>query len=342
MYVLTSERYIYNDPRGRLRIVMLEDFERVGRRSTIWKAKKTLYFKDGTERTEKLGVGDCDKFVMRRLERMIKEEVYMGKVAVGQLQYSVRRAVASGEGYRWSHRELDKAIEGPVCRYFYDSDEQDKLSQHISEETDFDTSKIKKIISRKGSVRSWMVGEALASVYLTEIHNCLFPWSRGRDQRRDQSSLPGSDLVGFHEFNSCTFFAFGEIKTTESADCKNVWYRQKTGLKYKIEELIESSDVRDRLVAYLTWRAQGKPWKKAHISATKRYLLCNTDVKVFGFIIKDNNPVEKDISCGVKKFGELAHEPMEVKILALYIPRGSLAKLPEKVKQAKEAQNERR
>lgn len=248
--------------------------------------------------------------------------------------YNLDNSQITACGIFLSDEEIDVALTGPVSKITYDDEGSDMIESLLSSvaETDFENTGIERIISSKREPENWRVGEAIAESYLTVHKNCTFPWPNNRDQKLESSSLPGADLVGFQAtINQDNRFAFGEVKTSEQAQYPPTIIYGRHGLKHQLEDLCNNVDTRDSLVKYLGHRAQNSTWEQQYQKATKRYLRDNTDVSIFGTIIRDVKPHADDLRTQAEKLGKNRPAAMIIELLAIYLPVASIGNLSSKL-----------
>jgi hypothetical protein len=201
--------------------------------------------------------------------------------------------------------------------------------------TEFDQSEIRRVLESSPVPEDWRVGEAIAEAYLVNHRVCNFPWPDGRDERRSGSSLPGADLLGFQQNIGTDRFAFGEVKTSGEDKYPPANMYGRTGLKMQLEDLRDNVSVRDDLVKYLGHRALNATWKNRFIQAWKRYVNNNTDVQIFGLLIRDVPPHKNDLETRVTKLTQNCPSAMAIELMAIYLPGGTIATLSEKVVKSK-------
>ena len=190
---------------------------------------------------------------------------------------------------------------------------------------------MERILSKTKPPEDWRVGEALAESYLVHQKNCFFPWPDGRDERKTGSSLPGADLVGFQSNGTNDFFAFGEVKTSTENKYPPGAMHGRTGLKRQLEDLKDNVNIKDDLFRYLAHRAQKSQWKETFKRAAKNCIKSKTNVRVFGFLVRDVKPDKKDLNARVDKLSQNQHLDMVIELLALYLPQNSITTLSDKV-----------
>jgi len=242
-------------------------------------------------------------------------------------------APVTGCGFSYSADELDTALSDSVAGVVYDDSGKADIVALLAglAETDFQKGEVERILSDTKPPEDWRVGEALAETYLVHQKDCFFPWPDGRDERKSGSSLPGADLVGFQSNGTDDFFAFGEVKTSTENNYPPGAMHGRTGLKQQLEDLKDDVKIKDDILRYLGVRAQGSSWKDRFKRAAKNYIQSETNVRVFGFLVRDVEPNQDDLRVRVTKLAEDQHADMVLELLALYLPQNSIGQLSNKV-----------
>lgn len=237
-------------------------------------------------------------------------------------------------GLTYSNEELDIIITGAVSQVIFDdvgTVELDSLLGSLAD-TNFASGELKRILTSDHEPENWRVGEAMAEAYLTVHRDCHFPWPNGRDQKKESSSLPGTDLVGFQQAGvQDDRFAFGEVKTSDHDQYPPSVMYGRHGLKQQLEDLRDYEKVRDSLVKYLGHRAAGSPWERQYKTATSRYLRNSSDVSLFGLLIRDVEPHEDDLRARVKNIATDCPSDMIIELIAIYLPTNSIDQLGAKI-----------
>lgn len=261
----------------------------------------------------------------------MNSETRKSVIATGNKEYEHGNPPVTGYGFSWTEEELNIALAESAKVVFDDSGRAD-ISSLLSglAETDFEKSQVERILSDTKPPEDWRVGEALAESYLVYHKDCYFPWPDGRDERKTGSSLPGADLVGFEKDGEEDFFAFGEVKTSSENSYPPGTMHGRTGLKKQIEDLKDKA-IKDDLVRYLAHRAITASWKNRYINAAKKYIKSNTNVRIFGILIRDVRPSKDDLRARVDKLSHNAHTDMIIELLSIYLPAGSISALSLKV-----------
>jgi hypothetical protein len=254
-------------------------------------------------------------------------------VAIGTIEYQIGTAPVTGCGFSFSVTELDTALFGPVAKVVYDDSGKADIEALLAglAETDFEKGAVERILSEKKPPEDWRVGEALAESYLVHQKNCFFPWPDGRDERKNGSSLPGADLVGFQSNDVDIFFAFGEVKTSTENKYPPGAMHGRTGFKQQLEDLKDDVKIKDDLVLYLGHRAIASSWKSRYQNAARNYIKSKTNVRIFGLLVRDVKPNQDDLRARVNKLAKEQHAGMVIELLALYLPQNSIGQLSNRV-----------
>jgi len=258
-------------------------------------------------------------------------------LSAGTVEYTLGTAPVTGCGISWTAEELDTALAGPVAGVVFDDAGNADCAAILEglSETEFDREGVQRVLNSEQEPEAWRVGEGLAESYLTHHRNCSFPWPDGRDERKSGSSLPGADLVGFHQDGEQDCFAFGEVKTSGEAKHPPGAMYGRTGLKQQLEDLRDKVSIRDDLVKYLWHRAVNASWKGRFINAYKRYNADSADVCLFGLLVRDVEPHRDDLQVRVTKLGKGCPAAMSIELIAIYLPAGSIDSLSKKVVQSR-------
>lgn len=254
-------------------------------------------------------------------------------IAAGTINYQLGTAPVTGCGFSYSANELDNALSSSVAGVVYDDSGKADIEALLAGlvETDFEKNEVERILSDNKPPEDWRVGEALAETYLVDQKDCFFPWPDGRDERKSGSSLPGADLVGFQSNGTDDFFAFGEVKTSTENKYPPGAMHGRTGLKQQLEDLKDDVKIKDDLVLYLGHRATTASWKSRYQCAAKNYIQSKTNVRVFGFLVRDVEPNQDDLRTRITKLSKNQHADMVIELLALYLPQNSIGQLSNKV-----------
>ena len=247
-------------------------------------------------------------------------------VAPGEAVYSAGDPPCTGLGLQWSGEELDAALGGPVAAVLFDDEGKADIEEILRGivETAFEQDGLRRVLADPGRIEDWRVGEAIAETWLTDHRDCRFPWPDGRDERKRGSSLPGADLVGLHADAQGDCLAFGEVKTSSEAKYPPRAMYGRGGLKKQLEDLRDSTSIRDDLFKYLGHRARGADWMESFQRAGKRYLANKSDVRLFGFLVRAVSPHKDDVRVQVDSLGQGCPDGTRIELFALYVPVGRL------------------
>jgi hypothetical protein len=251
-------------------------------------------------------------------------------IALGTEVYNVDHLRVVARGRTHSASERDAALAADVRALVQDDTGATKAAALTTSLnlTGFQTKNLDAVLKGGSSPKDWEVGEAYGEAYLATHKRCHFPWSDRWDERKDKSSLPGSDLVGLQETStpkSPSFrFAFGEVKTSAEAKYPPGVMYGKEGLKQQMEDLRDRHEIRNTLVRYLTMRAQGADWEDKFKTALVRFLAESTDVAIFGVLIRDVTQDERDLKARSQNIAKKHPVRMHIELLAIYLPSGSI------------------
>ena len=250
-------------------------------------------------------------------------------VAAGQKVYEIGDFPCSGIGLKWISEELDSALQGPVADLVLDDAGKVGIRSVLAGmvETDLEWESLDEVLNGPTQVESWRVGEAIAGIYLIDHRACQFPWPPGRDERKQGSSLPGTDLIGLSCDDKGACLAFGEVKTSSQKRYPPSLMYGSKGLKRQLENLLHGSTIRRTLFKYLAYRAKNAEWEPQFQSAAQRYLKNKDDIHIYGFLIRDVSPNAKDLRTRVTSLARDCQNGTRVELLALYLPPGRIAEL---------------
>ena len=261
-------------------------------------------------------------------------------IATGIEVYNADVAPVTARGAVYMDAELDAALNGPVSRILWDdagtADLKAILTSLIT--TDFSEQIVKRVLSSRVTPENWRVGEALAEAFLVEHRACKFPWPSGRDLKNPSASPAGTDLVGFQNTEAVENthrFAFGEVKTSEQEAWPPGVMDGRHGMKKQLEDLRDSTDVKDSLVKYLGHHANRTDWFPHYRSAAARYLADPGDISLFGVLVRDVEPKREDLA---RRAGDLAGgcpAATTIELRAMYLPRKSINSLTQRAIKAR-------
>ena len=175
----------------------------------------------------------------------------------------------------------------------------------------------------------------MAEAFLEDHRDCIFPWPTGRDLRNPNASPAGTDLVGFQTSHAEEpRFAFGEVKTSAQEEWPPSVMDGRHGLKAQLEALRDSARTKHDLVIYLGHHAVGADWRGTYQAAAKRYLADEADVVLFGVMIRDVRPDDRDLRARAASLAARRPPKMLVELRAFYLPAGSIESLGQIASQA--------
>lgn len=251
-------------------------------------------------------------------------------IALGTEVYTVDHLRVIARGKSHSVMQRDEALDSDV-RALIEDDAGLQRARSLTDGlnlTGFQTANLSAVLNGGSAPKDWEVGESYAEAYLAEHHQCHFPWSDRWDERKDKSSLPGSDLVGFKETSEAKTnsyrFVFGEVKTSTEKKYPPGVMHGREGLKQQIEDLKDKVEIRHTLVRYIMMRAQGADWLDKFQIAMSRFLGDTADVAVYGILVRDVPPDSKDLEARARKLGTSHPGAMHLELLAIYLPSGSI------------------
>ena len=254
-------------------------------------------------------------------------------VAVGNRIYSYGSVDNSAFGTVWTDEDLDAALSDRLGAALSDSDRTSEVESTLSglAETEFQATGVRRILASSEQLKNWQVGETFSIVYLEDHHRCEFPWPTGRDSRKDGSSLPGADLVGFTSDAHGCCYAFGETKTSSEMTYPPRVIHGDDGLISQLKALRDNQSIRDGLVRYLLFKASSSSWHSRYQAAAKRYISDSTDVTIYGVLIRDVEPNPKDLHGPHQTLGKETPARTRLRLIAIYLPVESLSDIGARV-----------
>ena len=253
-------------------------------------------------------------------------------MTAGAEAYNVDVVPVTARGASYTAEELDVAIRGPVSRILRDVSGQADLAAILTSvvTTEFSDTCVRRVLTNHSDPENWRVGEGLAEAFLIEHRSCEFPWPSGRDLKNPSASPAGTDLVGFQHAGPTAAahrFAFGEVKTSQEEAWPPSVVTGRHGLKKQLEDLRDSTDVKDALVRYLGHHASGTDWFPHYRSAAMRYLADPCDVSLFGILVRDVEPKREDLSSRAKVLAAKCSAETNIELRAIYLPAKSIDSL---------------
>jgi len=260
----------------------------------------------------------------------------------GTEAYNVDAPSVTARGASYTDADLDAALAGPVSEILWDDAGKADLGRILAAlaTTEFAAEGVTRALSAQAVPPNWRVGEALAEAFLVEHRGCDFPWPSGRDLKNPDASPAGTDLVGFHRTGQVANgyrFAFGEVKTSGQESWPPSVMEGRHGLAKQLEDLRDSTQVKDALLLYLGHHAQGKGWFPQYQSAATRYLSDPSDVSLFGVLVRDVVPKPEDLSGRAGGLAKGCPAATAIELRAVYLPRQSIDSLAKRATQARAA-----
>jgi len=256
-------------------------------------------------------------------------------IALGVETYNADAVPVVARGAAMQDSELDSALDSEVAAILRDDSGRSDVQTILAgvAETAFAIDSLNRVLAFTPPIPGWRVGEALAETFLVDHRRCEFPWPGGRDLKNPNASAAGTDLVGFqkHEQNAddCRF-AFGEVKTSFDVNTPPSVVTGRHGLVKQLEELRDSTSLKDRLLQYLTLHAAGKPWLPKLRSAATKYLSDPTDIAIFGILIRDITPDARDLSSRATSLSTNCPNKTSIELRAIYLPNQTIEPAPPK------------
>ena len=262
-------------------------------------------------------------------------------VALGATAYTAHCTPVQSSGLVFTQGELDAMLANEVLTIVRDEEGKQELGALLGgvATTEFQVEKLQDILDTDQPLEPWRVGEAIAECYLIGHRNCEFPWPGGRDLKNPKSSPAGTDLVGFQTHDESSIrFSFAEVKTSGDPSYPPSLMYGRHGMKQQLDALRDSSEVKNALVHYLGLHATGRPWASKFKKAAARYLNDQSDVGIFGVLVRDVEPNAADCSGRANQLANQCPALTVIELLALYLPAGSIETLPLGIKQPEAGQ----
>ncbi len=179
--------------------------------------------------------------------------------------------------------------------------------------------------------RNWAIGEAIAEAYLGNQHDITWPWNMERDKRTPKASLPGADLIGFKVNGKSVRLVLGEVKTSSDANTPPGVMNGRSGMRHQIDDLASDLGLINQLLKWLWFRCKGKEYESHFNAAITVFLESgNTDVALFGVLIRDTLPNQLDLKARGESLSETLQHPATCHLIGIYLPC-AIAHLPDRV-----------
>ena len=232
----------------------------------------------------------------------------------------------SGTGIEWTVEQAEKALEGKVMEIAYELVGLVRLESIYGRLAGVDSARnrMRDLLRERGAIEPWRAGEAVARTYLTAHRDCVFFWPVGRGMRVNDSILPGPDHMGLRKDDIGYRFVFCEVKTSADRRRPPRVTNKQGGLIDQLKRLSGDDETRARLVDYIVSGTDGEEIRHDVRSAFEHYDQDHSDVNVFGFLVRDVVPDERDlVGCVVSMRNEIYSTTM-IEVIALYLPLGMI------------------
>ena len=230
------------------------------------------------------------------------------------------------------NQEYSHFMQNDVASRLNDQPGNDEFNAHLRglASTGFAQNSLNAILSANvPEERDWAVGEAFAESWLTKKYGAVWPWNTVRDKRTPKASLPGADLIGFVEINNQTRLLIGEVKTSSDKDTPPNVMNGQHGMIHQLEKLVTDLSLISQLLQWLQPRCKNTVYQNQFNAAVILLLNSNNkSIAIFGILIRDTQPHEKDLSVRAKALAKSVEEPTECQLQALYLPH-PIASLPD-------------
>jgi len=242
------------------------------------------------------------------------------------LEFKDSHPCVSWYGYSFSDsNEFAKFLQTEVRERLDDEVEKSEIQEHLNNLnlTGMGREHLQYVLSAQiPDQRNWVAGEALAEAFLIKARGVAFPWNAERDKRNVFASLPGPDLIGFIKKGNDCYFAFGEVKTSsEQASPPQVMSGRSGYMGYQIEILAADVTTFCQLLKWLYQRVKNSSHKEAfQRSCTNYFNSGGKSVVLFGVLIRDTLPNERDLSVRGKALRRKFTAPTKCNLVALYVP----------------------
>lgn len=240
-------------------------------------------------------------------------------------------------GVFFTDEQLTEMLAGPVKDLLLDSKGKTEVEEMLASlaSTDFETGELAAILEPEHDFEDWLIGEAIAEVFVCEFCACEYPWPTSRDLKNPKSSPAGCDMTGFQvveDQENPYRFSFGEVKTSADASSPP---SVMNSLEKQIIGLRDSSRIKTDLVRYLAFHSKDKDWEHKFRSSFVRYTKSKyKDIAIFGVLVRDTKIKETDIGSKIERFSDGCPDGTSITIYALYIPDGLISDLPDRVQMA--------
>jgi hypothetical protein len=186
----------------------------------------------------------------------------------------------------------------------------------------FQTAKVQKIFQPNFVIENWLIGEFLVESILEDLFGVKFYYNHLRDAKNPNAKQTGTDIIGFFEDNGECCFVFGEVKTSDSDKTPPASVNKRhAGLKDQLKDLAntDNNDICN-LIQWLQTKAQSidGEFKQNFLKALGSYLGDQNKIKLYGCLVRDTNPDDKDLRSSAKNLKNHIKGSMKAEFLAIY------------------------
>ena len=220
--------------------------------------------------------------------------------------------------------EFNKFLTVDVASRLSDENESNRLEKHLRGlvNSKFAEDNLNAVLAaRTPEERDWAVAEAIAEAYLSHNLNTTWPWNMKRDMRHPNASLPGADLIGFIEEHDEIRFLFGEVKSSSDPTKPPSVMNGRGGMVHQIDKLSNDLSIFAQLLSWLWPRCKGTQYEKSFDSAADLFFESgNKALALFGVLIRDTIPDEKDLKSRGRSLSKKLSLPTTCQLIAIYLP----------------------
>lgn len=230
--------------------------------------------------------------------------------------------------------EFNTFMSNDVSSRLHDEEGNAEFEAHLRRlpSTGFGRESLDAILNAKvPEERDWAVGEAIAEAYLSREYAVIWPWNMARDKRNPNASLPGADLIGFTNIDGVEYLVLGEVKSSSENRYPPQVMSGKSGMTHQIDVLANDLSRIHQILRWLLFRCK-KTQYEASFNAVVRLFLdsCNRDIALFGVLIRDTQPNERDLRVRGQTLAGSLQAPTTCRLIAIYLPC-TIADLPYRV-----------
>ena len=222
-------------------------------------------------------------------------------------------------------------LKNDVATRLHDQQGSDDFETHLRglASTGFEQNSLNSILAAAvPEQRDWAVGEAFAEAWLSKKHGVVWPWNLERDKRTPKASLPGADLIGFVEINNETRLLIGEVKTSSDTNTPPNVMNGRSGMIHQLEELFTNVSLLFQLLRWLQPRCKKNEYESQFDAAVGLLIKSgNKSVAIFGILIRDTAPCEKDLKARAITLTKTIQAPCRCQLQAIYLPH-AISNLP--------------